>query len=74
MAAASFANTWVWTSRAALAGPFLLTAAQSLRPDSLENLAIRLWEDRMGQQLLSTSRRHHRHPTSTGKCKSAQLI
>jgi len=45
MAAASFANTWVWTSRAALAVPFLLTAAQSLRPDSLENLAIRLWEE-----------------------------
>lgn len=45
MAAASFANTWVWTSRAALAVPFLLTAAQALRPDSLENLAIRLWEE-----------------------------
>ena len=45
MAAASFANTWVWTSRAALAIPFLLTAAQAFRPDSLENLAIRLWEE-----------------------------
>ena len=63
MAAASFANTWVWTSRAALAVPFLLTAAQAFRPDSLENVAIRLWEDRVGQQLQSTSSRHHHHAT-----------
>jgi len=58
MAAASFASTWVWTSRAALAIPFLLTAAQAFRPDSLENLAIRLWEDR------STTAKHQQPPTT----------
>jgi len=45
VAAASFAHTWVWPSRAALAVPFLLAAVQALRPDCLENLAVRLWEE-----------------------------
>jgi len=46
VAAASFAHTWVWPGRAALTVPFLMAAIQAFRPDSVENLAIRLWEDR----------------------------
>jgi len=45
VSAASFAHRWVWPARAALAIPFLLSAAQGLKPDSPESLAVRLWED-----------------------------
>ena len=44
---ASFAYRRVWPARAALAIPFLLSAAQGLKPDSPESLAVRLWEDRV---------------------------
>eukprot|EP00434_Breviolum_minutum_P028224 symbB.v1.2.024968.t2/scaffold2399.1/size80101/4 len=46
VSAASFAYRWVWPARAALAIPFLLSAAQGLKPDSPESLAVRLWEER----------------------------
>ena len=49
VSAASFAYRWVWPARAALAIPFLLSAAQGLKPDSPESLAVRLWEERVTQ-------------------------
>ena len=47
LAAASFHYGLAWPARAALAVPFLLTAAQALKPDNSESLALRLWEDKM---------------------------
>ena len=41
----SFHHGWVWSSRAALALPFVVVAVQGLRPDSPETLALRLWQD-----------------------------
>ena len=49
VSAASFAYRWLWPARAALAIPFLLSAAQGLKPDSAESLAVRLWEERVTQ-------------------------
>ena len=49
VSAASFVYRWVWPARAALAIPFLLSAAQGLKPDSPESLAVRLWEERVTQ-------------------------
>ena len=48
VSAASFAYRCVWPARAALAIPFLLSAAQGLKPDSPESLAVRLWEEWQG--------------------------
>ena len=45
LAAASFHYDLAWPARAALAVPFLLTAAQALKPDNSESLALRLWEE-----------------------------
>jgi len=47
LAAASFRFNLAWPARAALAVPFLMTAAQALKPDNSESLALRLWEDKM---------------------------
>ena len=54
VSAASFAYRWVWPARAALAIPFLLSAAQGLKPDSPESLAVRLWEERVTQGLTTS--------------------
>ena len=54
VSAASFAYRWVWPARAALAIPFLLSAAQGLKPDSPESLAVRLWEERVTQGLATS--------------------
>ena len=45
LATLSFHYGWVWSSRAAFALPFVVTAVQGLRPDSAETLALRLWQD-----------------------------
>ena len=45
LATLSFYYGWVWSSRAAFALPFVVTAVQGLRPDSPETLALRLWQD-----------------------------
>ena len=45
LATLSFHYGWVWSSRAAFALPFVVTAVQGLRPDSPETLALRLWQD-----------------------------
>ena len=45
IATLSFHYGWVWSSRAAFALPFVVTAVQGLRPDSAETLALRLWQD-----------------------------
>jgi len=45
LATLSFHYGWVWSSRAAFALPFLVTAVQGLRPDSPETLALRLWQE-----------------------------
>lgn len=47
LAAASFHYGLAWPARAALAVPFMVTAAQALKPDNSESLALRLWEDKM---------------------------
>ena len=44
----------MWPARAALAIPFLLSAAQGLKPDSPESLAVRLWEERVTQGLTTS--------------------
>ena len=45
LATLSFHYGWIWSSRAAFALPFVVTAVQGLRPDSPETLALRLWQD-----------------------------
>ena len=45
LAAASFHYDLAWPARAALAVPFMVTAAQALKPDNPESLALRLWEE-----------------------------
>jgi len=45
LAAASFHYNLAWPARAALAVPFMVTAAQALKPDNSESLALRLWEE-----------------------------
>ena len=45
LATLSFHYGWVWSSRAAFALPFVVTAVQGLTPDSAETLALRLWQD-----------------------------
>ena len=47
LAAASFHYGLAPPACAALALPFLLAAAQALKPDNSESLALRLWEDKM---------------------------
>ena len=50
LAAASFHYNLAWPARAALAVPFMVTAAQAFKPDNSESLALRLWEEKtMGQ-------------------------
>jgi len=45
LAAASFHYNLAWPARAALAVPFMVTAAQAFKPDNSESLALRLWEE-----------------------------
>lgn len=45
LAALSFKFQCPWSSRAALLFPFALSALQALRPDNVESLAIRIWEE-----------------------------
>ena len=45
LAAASFHYGFAWPACAALAVPFMVTAAQALKPDNSESLALRLWEE-----------------------------
>lgn len=45
LAAISFKFQCPWSSRAALLFPFALSAFQALRPDNVESLAIRIWEE-----------------------------
>ena len=45
VSAVSFDYGKPWPARIALAAPFVLAALQSLRPDSAEALALRLWQD-----------------------------
>ena len=44
LATLSFHYGWVWSSRAAFALPFMVTAVQGLTPDSAETLALRIWQ------------------------------